>query len=187
MGGVRTGDPQDYDADAEEKVLRIWDPLVRIFHWSAVTLVAVAFLTEDDHSLHRSFGYVLMSILAVRVLWGLIGSRHARFADFVPSPGGLVAYLRDVAAGRERRYLGHNPAGGAMVLALMSVIAALGFTGWLMGVHGYRGEEWLEELHETLANGLLVLVALHLAGVILASRRHGENLVKAMLTGRKRV
>ncbi len=165
----------------------VWDIVVRLFHWSTVTLFVLAYLIERPHDLHRAFGYTLIAILAIRVVWGIVGSRHARFADFVPTPAGFWRYLRDVVAGNERRYLGHNPAGGAMVVALMLVLAGIGVSGWMMGLDAFWGEGWVEELHEGLVNAALVLVTLHVAGVIYESLRHGENLVRAMITGKKRL
>ena len=106
--------------------VRVWDPLVRIFHWTLATAFLGAFLFEDPRALHRSFGYVAVGAVAVRIVWGLVGPGHARFADFVPTPAGFLAYVRDSRAGRERRYLGHNPAGGAMVVALLAVVLTPG-------------------------------------------------------------
>lgn len=166
--------------------VRVWDVVVRVFHWSTVTLFTLAWLIEKPRDLHEALGYTLMAILVVRILWGFVGTRHARFTDFVPSPRGFMAYLRAMLAGREPRYLGHNPAGGAMVVALMLTLAAIGTTGWMMGLDGFWGAEWVEELHEGLASFALLLVLAHVAGVAYASLRHGENLVRAMWTGVKR-
>lgn len=166
--------------------VKVWDIVVRVFHWSLVGTVALAFLTEDARKLHEFFGYSMVFLIGLRLVWGLIGSRHARFADFVPGPRRFFAYIRDMAKGREQRYLGHNPAGGAMIVALLAILGAVGWTGYLMGTDAYFGEEWLEETHEILANTLLLFVGLHIAGVVLASIRHSENLVIAMITGQKR-
>lgn len=172
--------------------IRVWDPLVRTAHWTLVAAVAVAWATGDGwQALHESAGYGAAGVVALRVLWGfagrgLAGSAHARFSDFVRSPGAVVGYLRDVLRGRERRYLGHNPAGGAMILALIGTVLALGLTGWLATTDRFWGAEWLEEAHEALANLLPLLIALHVAGVLFGSIRDGENLIRAMVTGRKR-
>lgn len=173
------------DATQGETV-KVWDVVVRVFHWSTVTLFAGAYIFEDPRDLHTTLGYTLMAVLAVRVLWGLVGTRHARFTDFVPGPRRFLGYMRDMAKGREERHLGHNPAGGAMVVALMLSIAGIGVTGWMMGLDRFWGQEWVKELHESIVTVALILVALHVGGVILASRRHGENLVQAMITGVKR-
>jgi len=168
--------------------VRVWDPIVRIGHWALVTCIAVAWLSGDEwQSLHETAGYAAVEIVAIRIVWGFIGSRHARFSDFVRSPSVVLGYLKDLIAGRERRHLGHNPAGGAMIVALLATILGLGLTGWLSTTDAFWGVEWVQETHETLADGLIVLVALHIGGVLLASIHEGENLVRAMVTGRKRL
>jgi cytochrome b len=174
--------------EAQETVdgVRVWDPVVRLFHWTLATAFFGAFFLDDPRDLHQALGYVAAGAVAVRVAWGFIGTRHARFAGFVPRPATFFGYFRDMAMGRERRYLGHNPAGGAMVVALLMMVTLLGLTGWMMGLDAYWGATWLEELHESIANLALGLVGLHVAGVLWESRRHGENLVAAMITGLKR-
>lgn len=167
--------------------VRVWDPLVRIFHWSLVALFATAYLTGDEvQKVHEPVGYGIAGLLVFRVIWGIVGSRHARFSDFVRSPSAVVSYLRDAVSFRGRRYLGHNPAGGAMILALIAAIGGTAATGYMMTTDMWWGVGWVEEVHEILANGCLVLIALHVAGVIFASIEHGENLVRAMVTGKKR-
>ena len=166
----------------------VWDILVRLFHWSLVASFAIAWLSaEDGRDLHEWAGYAAASLVAFRLVWGIVGTHYARFRQFVRGPRTVVAYLRDLVTGREARYLGHNPAGGAMILALLAVMAALCFTGWLYTTDTYWGEELVEETHEVLANVLLALVGLHVLGVLVAGYRHHENLVRAMITGRKRV
>jgi cytochrome b len=174
------------EAGGGRATIQIWDGLVRLLHWTLAASFLGAYALEDSRDLHETLGWIAVSAVAVRVLWGLVGSRHARFADFVPTPSRFLGYVRDVVQGRERRHVGHNPAGGAMVVALLSIVALLGLTGWMMGLDAFWGVDWVEELHEGLANLGLGLVALHLAGVAWESVRHHENLVKAMVTGRKR-
>ncbi|MDI7861687.1 cytochrome b/b6 domain-containing protein [Rhizobiaceae bacterium n13] len=165
----------------------IWDPLVRIFHWSLVTSFAAAWMTADEfQDVHEVAGYTVASLLALRLVMGVAGSRYARFTQFVRSPGAVSAYAKSVVANRARRYLGHNPLGGIMVVILIIVLSATAFTGWLQTTGTYWGVEWIQELHEVLANCCLVLIAIHLAGVVFESIRHRENLVVAMVTGRKR-
>ncbi len=167
--------------------VRVWDPLVRLFHWSLVLSFALAWVSADEwDALHIWAGYTASALIAFRLVWGLIGPRYARFPQFLHGPGTVAAYLKDLMSGRERRYLGHNPAGGAMILLLVVSLAALCLTGWMYTLDMFWGEDWVEELHEALANFLLFLVGLHLAGVVLASLKHHENLVRAMITGRKR-
>lgn len=167
--------------------VKVWDPLVRIFHWSLVLCFGGAWLLgEDGGALHQALGYGVLGLVAFRIVWGFAGSRTARFASFVPAPRRLASYARDVLAHREQRYLGHNPAGGAMIVLLLAALAATGVTGWMMTTDVLWGVEWVEEVHEAFAGGTLGLVGLHLAGVVFSSLRHRENLVAAMFSGRKR-
>lgn len=171
----------------EGKTVRVWDPLVRVFHWSLVLAFFGAYLLgEDGGQLHQALGYTVLGLVAFRLVWGLIGSRHARFASFIPSYRKLTTYLKDVLAHREARYLGHNPAGAVMIVALLLALIGTGTTGWLLTTDAFWDSNWMEEVHEILANGTLFLVGLHVAGVLFSSLRHRENLVRAMLTGRKR-
>lgn len=193
--------------------IRVWDPLVRIFHWSLVASFAVAWLSAEELStVHEIAGYTVAGLVAFRMVWGLVGSRYARFTQFVKGPGATLAYLGDMLRVKERRYIGHNPAGAAMVLALLMALSATAFTGWLLeeparlsmlpdlpqivapayaddDADGYGGSssEVIEEMHETFANLMLLLVALHVGGVVLTSFRHHENLPRSMITGDKRV
>lgn len=169
----------------DPRMVLVWDIAVRLFHWGLVVSVLAAYLSEDERSLHRQLGYIVMGLIAFRLIWGLVGTRHARFASFVPRPARLLAYLRDIALRREARYLGHNPAGAAMIIALLLMLAGISATGWMMGMDAYFGAEWVEDAHEALANGLILLVIMHLVGVAVASLRHRENLVKSMITGLK--
>jgi len=167
--------------------VKVWDIAVRLFHWSLVFTFAFAFLSaEFSEKLHELSGYIIIGLISFRLTWGLVGPRHARFTDFVKSPAKILAYMRDMKAGKAKRYLGHNPAGGAMVIALLLALATITATGFAMTTNAFWGVKWIEELHELAANGTLVLVALHVGGVILASLEHRENLVKAMITGEKR-
>lgn len=179
--------------------IKVWDPAIRIFHWTLAMSFAVAFLTEDDAELlHVYAGYVIGALLLFRVLWGFVGTPHARFTDFVHRPSVVRAYLGDALRLRARRHLGHNPAGGAMIVALlvslavtvlsgMALYGATDFAGPLAGL--FRGDEAadvLEEMHEFGANFTLLLVVLHLGGVLFSSLEHRENLVRSMITGRKK-
>ena len=206
--------------------VKVWDPLVRLFHWSLVAAFAIAWLTGDEESrLHELAGYAVIGLVLVRIVWGFVGTRYARFSDFVYRPSTVLGYAREMLGGKPRHYLGHNPLGGVMILALLASLLATGVTGLaLQGAEegtgpfatlpagaalampsvissavadddGDEGEEeenegneelW-EELHEFFANLTLLLVALHIAGVIIGSLVHRENLVRAMFTGRKRV
>jgi len=196
--------------------VRVWDPLVRVFHWGLVAAFATAWLTADEvQPVHEIAGYTVAGLVAFRLVWGLVGSRYARFAQFLKGPGETLVYIGDMTRGRDRRYLGHNPAGAAMVVALLVTLSGTAFTGWLMEdearlamlpampaivapawadedgderEYRERGEVDgpLKEVHETLANLMLLLAALHVGGVVLASFRHHENLARTMVTGDKR-
>lgn len=167
--------------------VKVWDPFVRVVHWSLATLFLVAFLTGDEIEIvHIAAGYAIGGLVALRIVWGFIGPRHARFSDFIRSPRAVFAYLRDVALLRAPRYLGHNPAGGAMIIALLVMLAGTGVTGYMMTTDAYWGAKWVEEVHEVFANLTVGLVVIHVLGVLVASFEHRENLVKAMVTGRKR-
>jgi cytochrome b len=179
---------------------RVWDIAVRLFHWSLVAAFLIAFITEDDFmDLHTLAGYTVGGLVMFRLLWGFVGSRHARVSDFVRSPAEVMGYFKRVLSLRAERYTGHNPAGGAMVIALLTSLAVTVFTGLatygaeqasgpLAGVMSslpHAVGKVAEEVHEFFANFTLLLVFLHLGGVLLASLQHRENLVRAMFTGRK--
>ncbi|MGB4865282.1 MAG: cytochrome b/b6 domain-containing protein [Hyphomicrobium sp.] len=173
---------------ASPATVKVWDLFVRIFHWSLVTLFAVAFLSGDEIEwLHLWAGYAIAVLITLRIVWGFIGSRHARFSDFVKGPRAVAEFLKQSARLSAPRVIGHNPAGGWMILALLTVLVGLSVTGVLMTTDAYWGSKPLEEVHEALANFALVLIALHVGGVIVASIEHGENLVRSMVTGRKRL
>ncbi|MFA5950626.1 MAG: cytochrome b/b6 domain-containing protein [Hyphomicrobium sp.] len=179
--------PKEWGATSDRSTIKVWDPFVRVFHWSLVASFVIAFLTGDDYeTLHIWAGYAAAALVAMRLLWGVAGTRYARFTQFVRSPSTVLSYVRDVVTGREARYLGHNPAGGVMVIALLTSLIALCGTGILMTTDAYWGSEPLEEVHEVIANVMLILVALHVGGVVFESTRHHESLVRAMFTGRKR-
>jgi cytochrome b len=206
----------------------VWDPIVRVFHWSLVILFTTAYFTGGEKTLvHQYAGYIIFALLAVRLLWGLVGTRHARFSDFVRPPRHAIEYIKGLAGGQVKDYVGHNPAGGWMVIALLVSLSLTGIAGLM--VYGTKGhgplapymvsfaqptqnmiakqdpapvaagdededghekhesaaEEILEDVHDFLANFTLFLIGLHLAGVVLSSYRHRQNLVRAMVTGYK--
>ena len=167
--------------------ITVWDPFVRLFHWSLVGLFAFSYFTGDEwKSAHVVSGYLIGGLIVMRVLWGLFGSEHARFVNFIYRPATVLSFLADTARMRAKRYIGHNPAGGAMVIALLLTVGGIATTGYMMTTDAYWGIEWVEDTHKILVNVALGLIALHVAGVVLASVEHGENLVRAMVTGRKR-
>jgi cytochrome b len=199
----------------ETSEITVWDPLVRLFHWLLFASFCLAYLSQGElfehlqdrldgellQLVHVWAGYTIAGLLLFRVAWGFVGTRHARFNDFVFGPVVVAAYVRDVLTLRARRYIGHNPAGGAMIVllllgltlttlsgvALYAADKGLGpLAGWLMG-SSEATVEFLEELHEATTNGTLLLVAGHLLGVVWESVLHRENLVRSMFTGRKRL
>lgn len=182
--------------------IKVWDGAVRIFHWALVIAFAVAYLSEGDDlmTVHVWAGYAIAALVIFRLLWGVLGTEHARFRDFVVAPSAAFSYLKGVFRGTARRYLGHNPAGGWMILLLLAMLTLISLTGialygvgdhagplaGFMAGYGENTEDFLEELHEVLVNATLILVGIHLLGVVWESVLHRESLVKAMLTGRKR-
>ena len=207
----------------ESKTIRVWDLPVRLFHWSLVILFTLAYFTGDEENdLHIYSGYAALGLVLFRILWGFIGSRYARFADFIYRPGTVIAYLKRLISSSPQRYIGHTPPGGWMILALLASLLITSVTG--LQVYGLEGkgplaanattitlmtpawadeerdrghsqaagepenesdEALWEEVHEFFANLTVLLVLLHIAGVVVSSRLHKENLVKAMITGRK--
>ena len=173
---------------APQNTLKVWDGLVRLLHWLLVVSIALAWVSTLGFGLpttHEPAGWVALAGVAIRLVWGFAGSRHARFSGFVRKPQAVRDYALKLRAGQEPRYIGHNPLGGWMVLALLAVVAALGLTGWLYTTDAFWGMAWLDRLHAALAWGLLVLIAGHIGGVLFTSLRHHENLVSAMFSGRK--
>jgi cytochrome b len=212
------------------RTIKVWDLFVRIFHWSLVAAIIAQLLTAEDFTrLHAVVGYGIVALLTLRILWGFIGTRHARFTDFIYPPAAIFAYLKGLPRGASGRFIGHNPAGGVMVVALLTVLALTTGTGLLtygaqgrgplasgaLGLltparadggqhqtgdqrenddpanrrdHAGSGAEahFWKEIHETLVGLLLFLAALHVAGVVASSYAHKENLIWAMITGRKR-
>jgi cytochrome b len=160
----------------------VWDHFIRVFHWTLVATYLLAWASAEDwQGLHERSGYFILVLLGLRLLWGLIGTRHARFRNFVRTPKFTLEYLRSLALGNPQDHLGHNPAAGWMIVALIVVLGATALTG----VAAVGGPEYLEDLHEGLAGLSLFMVTVHVMGVIASSFLHGENLVAAMLTGKK--
>lgn len=226
----------------QSNTIQVWDILVRIFHWSLVLAFIVAYMSsEEENPLHIYSGYAVLGLICFRVIWGIVGSRYARFSNFIYSPASVMGYLKSARAGQPQHYLGHNPLGGWMVMALLTTLFVVTLSGLMVyqieeaqegrevastsggltlisaanaeqeresenetednerellkadaesedkeSEAGEAGEEFWEEIHEISSNFMLFLIALHLLGVVQASRLHKENLVIAMLTGKKR-
>lgn len=204
--------------------IRVWDPLVRLFHWGLVLTFVISYLSGDEEStLHVYAGYAVLGLITFRVFWGLVGTRYARFSDFVTTPSATIDYLKNLAD-KPKRYIGHNPAGGWMVIVMLVTLFVVSFSGLkiyaieegmgplagntpelaiIKTAHadddeheeddekGHKGEdfweEFWEEIHEASSNFMLLLILLHVTGVYVSGRLHKENLVKAMLTGKKKI
>jgi cytochrome b len=164
----------------------VWDAPVRVFHWLTVACFAGAWITAESERwrlLHATLGYTMAGLLVFRLVWGFVGSRHARFADFVHGPRAVMRYLGSLLRGQPQHHAGHNPAGALAIVGLLLLIALASVTGW--AVYNEVGGDWTESLHEGAANATMALVVVHVAAVALSSWLHRENLVGAMITGRK--
>jgi cytochrome b len=171
---------------APAKVL-VWDMPVRLFHWLMALSFFGAYISAESERwrlLHVTLGYTLAGLVAFRLVWGLVGTRHARFSDFVRGPRAIARYLSAIVAGRPEHHVGHNPAGALAIVAMLGLSAVITGSGWAL-YNDLGAGEWLEETHELVANMMMAVVAVHVAGVALASWMHRENLIGAMFTGRK--
>ncbi len=176
----------------------VWDRFVRLFHWSLVVGFTIAYLTEDDLlTVHVWAGYTVGALVVARVIWGFVGPEHARFSDFIYDPVTTLRYMRDLVLFRAERHLGHSPGGGAMVIALLALLAATVVTGLIVyggdqqagplaGMFSKETGEAMEEVHEVIANITLAFVLAHIAAVVLACSVFKENLIRAIITGYKR-
>ena len=170
----------------DTKSVRVWDLPTRVFHWSLVASFATAFLTAESEKLrdiHVIAGYTLAGLIVFRLLWGFIGGGHSRFAEFLPTPRKLIDYLKSLIDGKPQHYVGHNPAGAVAIFLLLGFGMVAAASGW--AVYEDVGGHFMEELHEGAANGMMAIVGIHIAGVIVSSWLHHENLVLAMITGWK--
>jgi len=187
------------DRNGAPREVYVWDPFVRLFHWTLVIAFTVAYVLTDEDVLkiHVWSGYVVGALVVARVIWGFVGPEHARFTDFVYAPGASLRYVRDLILFKAKRHLGHSPGGGAMVVTLLVFLAATVITGLvvyggdqqagpLAGMFTKEFGESFEGVHELIANITLALVLAHISAVILASFVFRENLLRSMFTGYKR-
>lgn len=175
----------DERAPAARPVL-VWDAPVRLFHWLMVLSFAGAYLTAESERwrlLHLTLGYTMVGLVAFRIVWGFVGTRHARFASFVRGPAAIAEYVRGLLRGRPEPHPGHNPVGALAIVALLGLTLLVTAAGW--ATYTDVGGHWLEELHEGAANVMLAVVGVHVSGVLIGSWLHRENLIGAMFTGRK--
>ncbi len=173
------------NANAKTQIL-VWDAPVRVFHWLLALSFAGAYVTAESDgwlAVHMTLGYTMAALVAFRLVWGLLGTRYARFGSFVRGPTALVRYGRAMLSGRPEHPVGHNPAGAVAIVLLLALSLGIVATGWLY--YDVSGAKWLKELHEGAAGFMLAVVGLHIAGAVLTSLLHRENLVRAMVDGKK--
>jgi cytochrome b len=179
---------------AGETIMKImvWDRFVRFFHWTLVAVfVADYFFLEGGHDyfdryiLHDWLGYLVFALVVLRIVWGFVGTKHARFSDFVPTPAALLAYARSMLSGRKKRYLGHNPAGAVMVITFLALTLGICITGWMHGLDAFWGEIWVNNLHYLLSDIMAGLIVLHVLAAFAIGWLHRESLVLSMITGSK--
>ena len=164
----------------------VWDLPTRAFHWLLAASFAGAYLTSESERLrdvHMLLGYSAAGLVTFRVLWGLVGTRYARFTSFPLSPRAAIDYLKSLLALSPRHYVGHNPAGSWAILGMLALIAGTALTGWANALE--IGPNWVEDVHEAFGNATLALVVVHVGAVIVSSLLHRENLPRAMVTGYK--
>jgi len=208
------------------KQIKVWDPLVRIFHWSLLLFFTLAYFTgEEESSIHIYSGYIVLGLIIFRLIWGLIGSKYARFTQFVCAPKEIISYTKAFLSLSPKHYLGHNPLGGVMVLMLLASLFVVTLSGLKLyaveegegpfaaidnislvsnayadklyadedqedeneGDGNEEGEYFWEDIHEASADFMVFLIFLHIAGVLVSGRIHNENLIKAMITGKKNI
>jgi len=182
------------------KTIMVWDPLVRIFHWVLVLSFFTTYITGDDfQALHVWAGYTIISLLFTRILWGFLGTTHAKFSDFYYSKDHIIVFIKETLQCKAKRFIGHNPAGGAMIFLLLISLIITTFTGlFLYGIDEGQGplaflpyknwlsvKQYINEAHEFFANFTLFLILIHVVGVLIESIIHKENLIKSMITGKK--
>ncbi|HUX91313.1 MAG TPA: cytochrome b/b6 domain-containing protein [Gallionellaceae bacterium] len=168
------------------KRILVWDVPTRVFHWLLALSFIGAYLTaesERNRDIHVVLGYTLLALIAFRLLWGFFGTRYAQFRSFLFRSGEIAAYFFSLLKGKPAHYVGHNPLGSVAIWLLLGLGIATGVTGVM--VFQDVGGDALEELHEIVSNAMLAVVLIHIAGVIVSSVLHRENLVRSMITGFK--
>lgn len=172
--------------ESENRRILVWDAPVRVFHWLMVFSFAGAYLTAESERwrlLHVTLGYTMAGLVVFRILWGLVGTRYARFTDFIRGPKAVARYVGALLRGQPEHYTGHNPAGALAIVALLLLTLVVAVSGW--ATYNEIGGDWLEEAHEAVATIMLAIVGIHIAAVLLSSWLHHENLIGAMISGRK--
>lgn len=168
-------------------MIRVWGPVIRVLHWSLLAGFTAAYFTREARGLwHEWLGYLVLGIVVIRLLLGFTGSHYARFIQFVRSPADTLNYARSFTRPPRLRYIGHNPLGGWMIVALLLSVTLTCLSGWLYTTDRFWGIEWVEDIHELFTWITIIMVVLHVAGVIIASMHDRENLVASMIHGNKR-
>jgi len=185
----------------KENQIYVWDIFIRFFHWSLLILFLIAYISEDDFlTIHSWAGYLILSLLFTRIMWGFVGTKYARFSNFIYPPKQIKQFLKDTSQLKAQRYIGHNPAGGAMVILLMASLILTTTSGlFLIGIEESQGPlaatlsdaghfwgKLFEGVHEFFVHFTILLIAIHIAGVVVESLIHRENLVSSMINGIKR-
>ncbi|MGI9142719.1 MAG: cytochrome b/b6 domain-containing protein [Fluviibacter sp.] len=176
---------QPNDLQAQTRIL-VWDIPTRIFHWILVLCFVVAYLTSESERWqlwHVTAGYLFGVLLLFRLFWGVVGSRYARFSQFVRGPRQVLAYLSSLLTRNPEHFTGHNPAGALAIVGILGLGLLTVLTGWA-SFNDYG--DWIGELHEGIVNVLLFIIGIHVGGVLISSVLHRENLVRAMINGHKR-
>ena len=169
-------------------VRKVWDPLVRVFHWSVVAgFTANVAFTNTEGVPHQRIGYGILGLLAVRIFWGFWGTKHARFSDFPPSATAAVGQVKDMLCGGQRIHVGHSPLGALMIYNMMLSLIVIIMSGWMMTTNRWFGVDWVSNLHSAAVTWTEISVLAHIAAVVLESLRLGVNLPKSMVTGSKRL
>ncbi|WP_373998917.1 cytochrome b/b6 domain-containing protein [Bdellovibrio bacteriovorus] len=170
--------------NAVEKRIYVWDPFIRVFHWTLVLCIFLNyFITEEGDTVHEVIGYIAAGFVVARIVWGFIGGPNAQFRNWFASPVTVFKYLRHYK--NRKAYVTHNPIAGWMMVFLLACVIGLGVTGYMMGTDTYFGEEWVEELHHNIGNVMMGGVSIHVLGVLLASYHEKQNLVAGMIHGYK--
>ncbi|MBR0990913.1 cytochrome b/b6 domain-containing protein [Bradyrhizobium japonicum] len=183
--GVSGGTPADRIAP---RTVAVWDLPLRLWHWALVACVLAAWFTPPVYDrLHRIVGYAVLGLLAFRIVWGFWGSRYSRFRMIRVRLRAAPGYLWNLRRGMTGRYIGLNPAGTLMLVALMLALAVSAITGAMSVTTTFFGVWWVEDTHHYSSDAVIVLVVLHVLGVLLMGLLQRESLVRAMITGRKRI
>ncbi|MEY4911322.1 MAG: hypothetical protein RL761_985 [Pseudomonadota bacterium] len=172
--------------NSEKTKILVWDAPVRVFHWLMVFSFAGAYLTAESERwrlIHVTLGYTMGGLVSFRIVWGLIGTRYARFSSFVRGFTAVRRYIHSLMKSKPEHHVGHNPAGAVVIVLLLLISIIVVATGW--GVYNDAGGAVVEKLHEASANFMLLIVLVHIAGVVVSSWLHCENLIRSMVTGKK--